>query len=125
MVIQSILVSLAYLSLEENLCNALSFNEDTTQMNHVPLIHTFSLVLYYNCELLNKSNRTHTYLLTHSLALSPTDSHSSLPVTFCHHLLTFNSHRSFSLSSNHLNLGFAILLLPSGLLPNTILTTLP
>jgi len=59
------------------------------------------LVLYKNCELLNKSNRTYTYLLTYlltpwlqgpqtALASLITDIHSSLPVAF--YLLTFDSH---------------------------------
>ena len=41
---------------------------------------------------------------------------SILSTAFCHHLLTLISHRSFATSSNHLNLGLPILLLPSSLL---------
>ena len=53
------------------------------------------------------------------------DTHFSLSNALFHHLLTFNSHRSFPSSSSHLNLGFPLLLLSSGLLSNIFVTVLP
>jgi len=50
---------------------------------------------------------------------------SSLSTAFCHHLLTFFSCGSFYIPTNHLNLGFLLLLLPSDLLSNTFFTLLP
>ena len=53
------------------------------------------------------------------------DTHSSLLIVLCHHLLTFICRRTFSASSGHLNLGLPLLLLPSGLLSNIFLTVFP
>jgi len=71
-------------------------------------------------------------VLTYCLALRPSESLAlfnyecrfSLSTAFSCHLLTFISCRSFSTSSNHLNLGFRLLLLPSGSLSNIFLTVL-
>ena len=48
------------------------------------------------------------------------DTHSSLLIAFCPHLLTFISHKYFSTSSSHLNLGLLLILLPSSLLTNSM-----
>ena len=60
-----------------------------------------------------------------ALASWITDAHSFLSTTFCYHLLIFFSHRSFSTSSSHLNLGLALLPFLSGLFTNIFLTVLP
>ena len=44
---------------------------------------------------------------------------------FCHYISTFLSRRSLTTSSSHVILGLPILLLPSGLLSNIFLTSLP
>ena len=59
-----------------------------------------------------------------NLASINKDAHS-LSTAFCHHLLTFISHRSFSTSSSHLNPSLPLHLLMSNLLPNIFLTVLP
>ena len=60
-----------------------------------------------------------------ALATLITGTHSSLSTAFCHHLLTFISHRSFSIPSHHLSLCVPLLLFPSSWLSNTFLTVLP
>ena len=53
-----------------------------------------------------------------------TITHYSISAAFCLHYLTFVSYRSFSVSSSHLSLGLPLILLPSGLLSNILLTVL-
>jgi len=50
---------------------------------------------------------------------------SPIRTVFCRHISTFLSRRSLSTFSNHVILGLPILLLPSGLLSNIFLTSLP
>ena len=74
----------------------------------------------------------HTYLLIpwlysplRALASLITDANSSVSAALCRHLLTSVSLKSFSKSSNYLNLGLPILLLPTGFLSNIFLSSLP